>query len=115
MCPAPSQRSGSVPTVKTGRMVRVHWVMGDGRPVCLYDGERRSLPDDERAATPFCGACLIVLVHLRVHSELMWETCAPPDLRPSQAIELLRGTAWEGMFSLDAPAGTDTWWFETAS
>jgi hypothetical protein len=97
----------------TTRPVRVHWWLSDGRPLCLYDGAKpRRVERAELAALPYCGACLILLVQMRLHSPRLFQHCERPDLRPSESIALLVGTPWAGLFSLDRPAGDDTWWYE---
>ncbi len=95
--------------------VLAHWLMSDGRPMCLTDRIDATVPlGDGFVAAPFCGACLVTLVSTRLHGEFLWEgRCLPPDMRPSEALDALRGTAWASMFDLTATASTDTWWFET--
>jgi hypothetical protein len=96
----------------TSRPLRVHWWLSDGRPLCLYDAQPRRLESDVLATVPYCGACLILLVQMRLHSLRLFDACARPDLRPSESIALLVKTPWAGLFSLDRPAGDDTWWYE---
>ena len=94
--------------------VRIHWPLNDGRAACLADGPDLDLDDDATASTPFCGACLVVLMFLRVHSEELWDgLCAPPADRPSAALAQLAATPWAQLFATDRPLGADTWWFET--
>lgn len=95
---------------KTARPVRVHWPLNDGRQACGYDAPRVALDAQQLERVPFCGACLLVLMLVRCHSEKLWTACEPPDIRPSEALELLGGTPWAEL--VGSLTGPDTWWFE---
>lgn len=91
------------------RPVRVHWWMLDDRPICLYDAPAAKVAADKLVQLPYCGACVLVLDALGVRPERLFSRCQEPDIRPSEARELLRGTFWEDQIRLN---GEDLWWFE---
>lgn len=111
MSEAPAARPARAPA-----KVQAHWLMGDGRPACLEKRPKASVPESGFVAAPFCGACLAALMPFRLHGMHLWEgRCLPPDMRPSEALAVLRETPWVVFFDLSSPAGPDTWWFETDS
>lgn len=83
--------------------------MLDGRPICLYDAPAVKVGADELLQLPYCGACVLVLDALGVRPERLFSRCQTPDIRPSEARELLQGTFWEDQVRL---SGDKQWWYE---
>ena len=78
----------------------------------MYDAPPVVLTAAERAQTPYCGACLLVLGWLDLLGTTLFVGCLGPDLRPREARALLKGTAWDAMVDFDRMEMTDRWWFE---
>lgn len=98
------------------RPLRGHWRNGDGRPLCLIQAPWQTLTSEQLALTPYCGACLHVLMYLGIEvSPLPWRVnaCEAPDLDPNESLALLRGTPWEHHFRCDRVLNDDNlWWFQ---
>lgn len=93
---------------------RIHWVTSADRPLCEKSSPLHRPNDEQLPQIPFCGGCLHVLMYLGLHNEGFWKDyCAPPDLQPSEALQLLTGSRWENFFNVHRPVeGENTWWFQ---
>ncbi len=80
--------------------------------MCFYDGPLVRLNPAQRAVTPYCGACLVVLGWLDLVGTTLFTGCAGPDLRPREGRDLLVGTPWQQVIPLSAMTELDDWWFE---
>ena len=96
------------------RPVRLHWLTQLQSPLCGYQAPFKD--DVDLSQVPYCGACLLVLMFMQVHSDSLLAGCRPPDLRPSQAAKLLEDTPWAELMPLGSwGSQRDTWWFETGA